>query len=126
MTAKEFAEKWAGRMAKGRIIGITGKALNDEKVGRIVAYIEERGYIIIEKADDSLRDAKTLGGVNVVPDARSGFYSKPELITILDEPTVAAKPKDNPYPGICPRCQAPAYVGLHVVDCSKRCILKGA
>jgi hypothetical protein len=34
---------------------------------------------------------------------------------------VSSPPKDPNYPGICPRCGGPAYVGATSVDCKGKC-----
>ena len=51
------------------------------------------------------------------------FYVKnvrTNYLEILNKPEVF-KDQSNMYPDVCPRCGAPAYKGMAIVDCSKGC-----
>jgi hypothetical protein len=120
--AKDFAEANAGRMVMKRTT--TG----DTRIkGRLVAWRKD-GEIVIENAAENT-PRSTLKGYgldgsygNVVHDPRTGWCAYPKDVVFLDvAPAVKPTANDNRYPQKCPRCSAPAYVGLVAVDCSKNC-----
>lgn len=109
MTARQFAEKYAGQMARTK---------KRDRVGRVVAwkYDDYKGVevVVIEGGpSEPPRDPAKHGGVNVVPNARSGYCYRVDEVELTVDLTR--------YPHKCPRCRAAAYVGLFAVECSASC-----
>jgi hypothetical protein len=124
-SVREFALRHVGREVLSEDDGTI--------LGRIVAwcqgYVSPQWYVLVERTDGGGGEHAPPPGANMLllPRAFASFRTRnPAYVEFADGTpndfeAIAAEPELDlaRFPGKCPRCKSPAYVGMLRVECSR-------